>query len=165
MWKYFQIGLNTTIEDTIKMMAEKKMSSIPVVNDFNQIVNMLARKDIILEIMSHQGGNFHDMLKEPVKILRSLQNPLVYGRTNFTVFETVAKLITSDKSCLVSRWKHVFNSWTSHFQPIIDEGKRILAVVSSRDILSYIQTAERTPTEDRSSSSNSSTSSMPKTAK
>ncbi|EFO96456.1 hypothetical protein GCK72_023929 [Caenorhabditis remanei] len=144
-----KIGLNTTIEDTIKMMAEKKMSSIPVVNDFNQIVNMLARKDIILEIMSHQGGNFHDMLKEPVKILRSLQNPLVYGRTNFTVFETVAKLITSDKSCL----------------PIIDEGKRILAVVSSRDILSYIQTAERTPTEDRSSSSNSSTSSMPKTAK
>ncbi|ULT80733.1 hypothetical protein L3Y34_010943 [Caenorhabditis briggsae] len=144
-----KIGLNTTIEDCIKLMAEKKMSTVPVVNDFNQIVNMLARKDIILEIMSHQGGNFHEMLKEPVKVLRSLQNRLVYGRTNFTVFETVAKLMTSDKCCL----------------PIIDESKRILAVVSCRDILSYIQTAERTPTEDRSSSSNSSTSSMPKTAK
>ncbi|CAL2049530.1 unnamed protein product [Caenorhabditis brenneri] len=144
-----KVGLNTSIEDTIKLMAEKKMSTIPVVNDFNQIVNMLNRKDIILEIMAHQGGNFHDMLKEPVKTLQSLQNRLVYGRTNFTVFETVAKLMTTDKSSL----------------PIIDEGKRILAVVSYSDILQYIQTAERTPTEDRSSSSNSSTSSMPKTAK
>ncbi|CCD74377.1 CBS domain-containing protein [Caenorhabditis elegans] len=143
-----KIGLNTTIEEAIKLMSERKMSTIPVVNDFKQIVNMLARKDIILEIMSHQGGNFHDMLKEPVKILQSLQSRLVYGRSSYTVFETVAKMMTSDKSSL----------------PIIDEGKRILAVVSCSDILSYIQTAERTPTEDRSSS-NSSTSSMPKSAK
>uniref|UniRef100_A0A1I7TBZ5 CBS domain-containing protein n=2 Tax=Caenorhabditis tropicalis TaxID=1561998 RepID=A0A1I7TBZ5_9PELO len=144
-----KIGLNTTIEDAIKLMAEKKMSTIPVVNDFNQIVNMLNRKDIILEIMSHQGGNFHEMLKEPVKILRSLQSRLVYGRVNFTVFETVAKLMTADKSSL----------------PIIDEGKRILAVISYSDILTYIQTSDRTPTESRSSSDNSSTSSMSKTAK
>lgn len=98
----FQIGLNTTIEEAIKLMSERKMSTIPVVNDFKQIVNMLARKDIILEIMSHQGGNFHDMLKEPVKILQSLQSRLVYGRSSYTVFETVAKMMTSDKSSLVS---------------------------------------------------------------
>ncbi|CAI2356729.1 unnamed protein product [Caenorhabditis sp. 36 PRJEB53466] len=143
------VGLNTTVEDTIKLMAEKKMSTIPVVNDFDQIVGMLARKDIIFEILCHQGGNFHEMLREPVKSLRHMQARLVYGRSNYTIFETVAKLMTTDKNCL----------------PIVDDGKRILAVVSYSDILTYIQTAERTPTEDRSFSDNSSTSSVPRTAK
>uniref|UniRef100_A0A8R1HXZ2 CBS domain-containing protein n=1 Tax=Caenorhabditis japonica TaxID=281687 RepID=A0A8R1HXZ2_CAEJA len=142
-----KVGLNTTVKDAIKLIADKKMSTIPVVNDFHQIIGMLNRKDIVLEIMNHQGGNFHDMLNEPVKSLRCMQNKLVYGRPNYTIFETVAKLSTTDKNCL----------------PIVNEGKRILAVVSYSDILTYIQTAERTPTEDRSD--NSSTSSMPRTAK
>lgn len=107
--RVLQVRLNTTVEDTVKLMAEKKMSTIPVVNDFDQLVGMISRKDIILEIMNHQGGNFHEMLREPIKVLRSMQAKLVYGRCNNTVFETVAKLMATDKSCLViSKLKYEF---------------------------------------------------------
>ncbi|CAI5455469.1 unnamed protein product [Caenorhabditis angaria] len=142
-WSDFvTINHNTPIKDAVKIFVERKFSTLPVLNDFDQLVGLISRKDLVNEVMCQQTTCV--VLDQPVKSLPTMKNRPIFGHCDMTIFETIRKMENTDKQCL----------------PIVNTKLQIQAIVSYSDILNYFQTCHssgnRTPTDERSSTDSSS---------
>ncbi|CAB3399737.1 unnamed protein product [Caenorhabditis bovis] len=113
---------DTKIRDIIAIFVEKKFACIPVVNEHNQYVGIITRRDIITEVLGCQVAN-QKTLDLTVNDLPCSKERPIFGNKLMTIAEAVHKILHTDKQSL----------------PIVNDKMKIIAIVSYGDILSYIQ--------------------------
>lgn len=110
----FAVKEDTDIYEAIQVLIEKKISGLPVINQDNELIGLLSEKDI-LELLydnNPKKNTVGDYMSH--KIIK---------------FQPHDSLIDICECLIKSNFRRV---------PIVSENKKIVGVISRRDIIEYI---------------------------
>jgi len=115
-----------SIRQLIKLMLEKSISGVPVVDEFNNLVGIISEKDIIKAV------------ERLIKIKVSLDEQKEWqGGFNWVEGIMTKKVITVDEEDPVEKVCQVMSEHRIHRVPVM-RGNKIVGIISTMNILKMI---------------------------
>ncbi|PSB04727.1 CBS domain-containing protein [Merismopedia glauca] len=134
----------TPIQEAIRILAERRIGGLPVIDDNGNLVGILSETDLMWQAT---GVNppAHIVLLDSVIYL---ENPGKYERElhkalGQTVGEVMtAKVISIEPGKLLSEAAKLMHEKHIHRLPVVDEAKQVIGIVTRSDILRAMATQE-----------------------
>lgn len=138
----FTVNKDNTVEDAMKIIIEKKVSGLPVVDDDNKLVGIVTEGDLI-----YKSKNFHFPLYYSIfDSYIFLESPSIIEEqlekmTGYKVEEVMTKNVHFGKEdSTINDLSTMMANKDINRIPIVDEEKRLVGIVARRDIIeSYVE--------------------------
>lgn len=138
----FTVHEDTTVEDAMKIIVNKKVSGLPVVDDNNKLVGIVTEGDLI-----YKSKNFHFPLYYSIfDSYIFLESPSIIEEqlekmTGYKVEEVMTKNVYFGKEdSTINDLSTIMTNKDVNRIPIVDENKKLIGIVARRDIIeSYVE--------------------------
>ncbi len=137
------VSLNATLNEVIKILAENKISGLPVVDENNRVVGMITEKDII--------GFSKKLHIIPLIGFSGWAAPYSEDKGEITLNEEIGALLNtkanevmSKKIILISEdasWHDIASLMRSNEInriPVVDEEGKVKGIITRTDLLNYV---------------------------
>ncbi len=137
------VQLDTTLEEVVKILAEKKISGLPVVDNENKLVGVITETDIVEHanslhviplIASSSWISPHTEISQIATYKRGfelLSNTKVEGVMSKKVFTAKANTSGLEIATLMKKKR------VNHI-PIVDDEGKLIGIVARSDIVNYL---------------------------
>lgn len=131
------VQAETPLKEAIKILAEKKISGLPVVDDAGKLVGVLSEGDLMWQETGVNPPPYFMFLDSVIY----LQNPAEYdkelhkalGQTVGEVMSDRAIAITGDRP--IKEAAQLMHKREIRRLPVIDEGERVVGIITRGDIV------------------------------
>ena len=128
----------TPLQEAIQIMAEKKISGLPVVNDTNQLIGVISETDLMWKETGVETPPYIMILDSVIY----LQNPARYEKEIHKVLgQTVGEVMT-DKPISIKPYQslreaaHLMHEKNIRRLPVVDEEQRkVIGILTRGDII------------------------------
>lgn len=122
------VHVDEAFEKVEQKLRDKKIRHLPVVDDFGAIVGLITQRDLFRTISPHrndEGGFVYDpaMLRDFVLRHQMTKDPYTLTSVD-PVSKALQVMIQSKYGCI----------------PITDENKKLVGILTSRDVLRWVST-------------------------
>lgn len=135
--KVITIEPEKSIIDAAKLMLEKNINGLPVIDKENKVIGIITQSDLILTQKKFNLPSFFTLLDSfiPLTSLNKLEEEIKKMSA-----ATVKEAMTQDPYCLsptdtIEDIAQVMAEKKFHTLPVVDEKKKLLGIVGKADIL------------------------------
>jgi len=134
------ISSQLTVKEALKVLLEKKISGLPVVDESGKLVGMFTEKEILTAILPGYLGKVGRFIYEENP--KSIKNKFK-ELENLKVKDLMHKdIVTVDEDTAVCEVGHLMLTQKLRVIPILDKDKKLVGIVTREDIIkSYAQEA------------------------
>ncbi|MEB3212436.1 MAG: CBS domain-containing protein [Leptolyngbyaceae bacterium] len=136
------VGPETSLKEAIKLMADHRVGSLPVVSDEKKLVGIISETDLMWQETGVQLPAYIMILDSVVY----LENPATYDRELHKAFGQTVKDVmttpvttTSPEKSLRDAAK-VMHKRKIHQLPVVDDANRVIGVLTLGDIVRFMAT-------------------------
>lgn len=141
----FTVHENDTVEDAMKILLDKDVSGVPVVDDDYKVVGIVTEGDLI-----YKSKNFHFPLYYSIfDSYIFLENPSMIEEqlekmTGYKISDVMTKNVyTAMEDATVNDLSTIMTNKDVNRIPIVDSENKLLGIVARKDIIkSYIEKAK-----------------------
>jgi CBS domain-containing membrane protein len=126
------VGPDTPLEDVAQMMADRKVSGVPVVDRAGKVVGVISEKDFLVHLGTGEPRTFMEVVAECLKGSGCLAAPLrSYGAADF--MNSPAVTVTEETP--VMEIAQTFLQHKINRVPVVDHDGRLMGIVSRADVV------------------------------
>ncbi len=141
----FTVHENDTVEDAMKILLDKDVSGVPVVDDEYKVVGIVTEGDLIYKSKSFHFPLYYSIFDSYI----FLENPSIIEEqlekmTGYKISDVMTKNVyTAMEDATVNDLSTIMTNKDVNRIPIVDSENKLLGIVARKDIIkSYIEKAK-----------------------
>ncbi len=126
------VATNTPVLDVAKLMAEKRVSGVPVLSGDGSVAGVISERDFLTSMGAGTTGTFMEVIAECLEGGGCVAAPI---RAKYASDIMSSPAITVNEETLVAAVAHLLTRKSINRVPVIDANGRLIGIVSRADII------------------------------